>query len=107
MTVNNFGDINMEENPTFELYGNNVDIKRTPEKPPEELEPTPDLLADIYFNAPIVFPRQSMMARGKVVSRKQDVYGNPIIIENANPRKTATIFGLMTSRKICRTSELT
>ena len=39
---------------------------------------------DVYLNVSIVFPRGDKMARGKVVSRKQDVDGNPIGRKNAN-----------------------
>ena len=42
--------MNMEGTPTFKIYGDNDGVKRTPDKPPEELEPTPDLSTDTYLN---------------------------------------------------------
>ena len=64
--------------------GNNSDKVR-PDEPLEDLEPTPDLWSDVNLNASIVFPRGDNMDRGEVVSWKQDVYGNSIVRENANP----------------------
>ena len=49
-TVKYFYDINMEETPKFEIYGDNDGVEGTPDKPPEELETTPDLSKDIYLN---------------------------------------------------------
>ena len=54
--VKDFYDMNMEEKPTFEMYGNNDSVKGTPEKLPEDLEPTPDLLKDVYLNELTVLP---------------------------------------------------
>ena len=67
------------------MYGDNDGVKVTPDKPPEELEPTPDLLTDVYLNASILLSLGEKMARGEVVYRKQYVDGNPIGCENANP----------------------
>ena len=75
----------MKETPKFEMYKNNDGVEGTSDKPSEELEPTPDLSTDVYLNASIVLPQGNNMARGKVVSRKQDVDGKPIGHENANP----------------------
>ena len=83
--VKYFDDINMVETPTFEIYGGNDGVKGTPDKLPEDLEPTPDLWSDVNLNASIVFPRGDNMDRGEVVSWKQDVDGNSIVRENANP----------------------
>ena len=62
--------MNMEETPTFEMYGYNYGVKVTPDEPPEDLEPTPDLSTDAYLNASIVFLGGEKMARGYVVSQK-------------------------------------
>ena len=75
----------MKENPTFEMYHDNDDVKGTPDEPPKELEPTPDLLTEIYLNASIIFPRGYNIDRGGVVPQRHDVNGNPILRENANP----------------------
>ena len=56
--------MNMEETPTFEMYGDNYSVEGTPDKPPEELEPTPYLSVDVYLNASIVFPLGEKMSRG-------------------------------------------
>ena len=77
-TVKDFYDTNIEETPTFEMYGDNDGVEGTPDEPPEELEPTPDLSTDVYFNTSIVLPRRENMSREKVVYRKQDIDGNPI-----------------------------
>ena len=77
--------MNMEETPTFEIYGNNDSVEGTPDGLPEELEPTPNLSTDLYLNSSIVLPQGKNMARGKVVFWKQDVNGNPIGRKNANP----------------------
>ena len=50
-TVKDFDDMNMKETPTFEVYSDNDVVKGTPDKPPEDLEPTPDLSTDLYLNA--------------------------------------------------------
>ena len=47
-TVNDFDDMNMEEAPTFEMYGNNDGVEGTPDKTREELETNPDLSTDVY-----------------------------------------------------------
>ena len=52
-TVKDFDDMNMEETPTFEMYGDNYGVERTPDKIPEDLEPTPNLSKDVYLNASI------------------------------------------------------
>ena len=75
----------MEETPTFEMYGDNYSVEGTPDKPPEELEPTPYLSVDVYLNASIVFPLGEKMSRGGVVSRKLDVDSNLIGRKNSNP----------------------
>ena len=67
------------------MYGDNYGVEGTPDKPPEYLEPTPDLSTELYLNASIVLPRGDKMARGKVVSRKQEVNSNPIGRENTDP----------------------
>jgi hypothetical protein len=48
------------------------------------LEPTPEV-GDNYVSAEILFPRGNQMARGRVVSRKQDVSGQPIGRAHSNP----------------------
>ena len=75
----------MEETPTFIIYGNNDGVKGIPYEPLEELEPTPDLSTEVYLNASIMLPLGYKMDRGKVVSRKRDINGNPIGRKNANP----------------------
>ena len=55
-TFKYFDDMNMEEKPTSEMHGDNDGVKVTPDEPQEELEPTPDLLTDIFLNVLIVFP---------------------------------------------------
>ena len=67
----------LKETPTFEKYEDDI-VEGTPDKPPEELEPTPDLSTYIYLNTSIVFPREGILAQGKVARRKRDVDGNPI-----------------------------
>ena len=74
----------MEETPVFEKYEDD-EVEGTPDEPLEELEPTRDLLPDVYLNASIVLLRGDKLARGKVVRRKRDVNGNPIGRENQNP----------------------
>ena len=69
----------------FEMYSDNDGVEATPDRLPQELEPTPYLLTDLYKNASIVLPLGYKMAWGEVVSRKQDVDGNLIGRENANP----------------------
>ena len=69
----------------FDMYGDNDGTEGTPDEPLKELESTPDLLTDVYLNVSIVLPRGDKMSRGKVVSLKRDVDGNPIGRENANP----------------------
>ena len=71
----------------FEMYDNNDGVGGTPDKLPEELEPTPDLSMDVHLNASIVLPRGENTDRGKVVSWKRDVNGNPIGRENANQKQ--------------------
>ena len=80
-----FDDMNMEETPVFEKYEEGDGAEGTPDAPPQELEPTPDLPTDTYLNASIVLPRGDKLVRGKVVSRKRDVDGNPIGREHQNP----------------------
>ena len=84
-TVKYFDYMNMEETPTFEMYGNNGGVKGTPDKQPEELETTLDLSTDVYLNASIVLSLGERMARGGIVSWKQDVNDNLIGRKNANP----------------------
>ena len=67
------------------MYVDNDGLKVTPDELPAELEPTQDLLTEVYQNALIVLPCENMMARGEVVYRKLDVDVNPIGRENANP----------------------
>ena len=69
----------------FEKYEEGDGAEGTPDAPPQELEPTPDLPTDTYLNASIVLPRGDKLVRGKVVSRKRDVDGNPIGREHQNP----------------------
>ena len=40
------------------MYGDNDGVEGTPDEPPEELEPTPDLSKDVYLNTSIVLPRR-------------------------------------------------
>ena len=63
VVVKDFDDINMEETPTFEMYGHNDVVEVTPDKLPEDLEPTPDFSAYVYLNASIVLPRGDKMDR--------------------------------------------
>ena len=58
--------LNMEEIPMFEKYEDN-EVEGTPDKHLEELEPTLDLLTDVYLNTSIILPRGGKLARGKVV----------------------------------------
>ena len=37
-----FGDMGLEETPTFEKYEDET-VEETPDEPPEEIEPAPDL----------------------------------------------------------------
>ena len=55
-TIKDFDDMNMKVTPTFEMYDYNDGVKGTPEEPPEELKPTPDLSTDVYLNASILLP---------------------------------------------------
>ena len=51
-----FGDMGLEETPTFEKY-EDCSVERTPDEPPEELEPTLDISIYFFLNVSIVFPR--------------------------------------------------
>ena len=77
-------DMNMEETPTFEIYSHNDGVKGTPDEPPEELEPTPDLSTDVYLNASTVLPLGYKMARGKVF------LGNKTLMANQLDARTRT-----------------
>ena len=49
-TVKYVYDMNMEETATFEMSDDNDGVEGTPGEPPEYLEPTPDLLTDVYID---------------------------------------------------------
>ena len=63
---------------SLEMYDDNDGDEGTPDKPTEDLVPTPDLLTYVYLNASMVLPRGDKMVRGKVIYRKRDVDGNPM-----------------------------
>ena len=56
--------MNMEETQTSEMYGDNEGVKGKPDEPPEDLEPNPYLLMDVYVNASIALPRGDNISRG-------------------------------------------
>ena len=72
-----FGEMSLEETPTFENYEDDS-VEGNPDEPPEELEPTPDLSMDVYVNASIALPQGGRLAQGEVIRRKRYVDGNPI-----------------------------
>ena len=55
-----------------------------PEAPEIEIEPTPEV-GDNCVNIEIVLPRGSTEQRGRIISRKGDIDGNPISNANNNP----------------------
>ena len=71
--------------PTFEYY-NNDNQDATPDAPPENLTPTPEI-GDNYLNTELMLPRGGTLARGRVTERKRDHEGNVIGRSNANPTR--------------------
>ena len=68
---------------TYEYY-NDDQQDATPDTPPEQLTPTPEI-GDTYLNMELMLPCGGTLARGQVTERKRDHEGNVIGRSNANP----------------------
>ena len=53
--ANDFGEMGLEETPEFDEYEYDS-VEGTLDEPPEELEPTADLITDVYLNTYIILP---------------------------------------------------
>ena len=69
--------------PTYEYYDDDHQ-DATPNAPPEQLTPTPEI-GDNYLNMELILPRGGTLARGRVTERKRDHEGNVLGRSNANP----------------------
>ena len=68
--------------PTYEYYDDDYQ-EGTPDAPPEQLTPTPEI-GDNYLNMELILPCGGTLARGRVTERKRDHEGNVIGRYNAN-----------------------
>ena len=53
--ANDFREMGLEETPEFDEYEYDS-VEGTLDEPPEELEPTADLITDVYLNTYIILP---------------------------------------------------
>ena len=60
--------------PTYEYYYDDHQ-DGTPDAPPEQLTPTPEI-GENYLNMELILPRSGTLARGRVTERKRDPKGN-------------------------------
>ena len=81
---NDFGEMGLEDTPTFDKYEDDS-VEGMPNEYPEELEPIPYMSTGFYLNTYVILPQGDRINRGKVVRSKSDVDGNTIVRENQNP----------------------
>ena len=70
--------MDLQETPAFDKYEYDS-VEGMLDKPPEELEATPDLSTDVYL-----FTQGGRLVQGNFFRRKIDVNGNPIFRKNKN-----------------------
>ncbi len=77
-----FASLKLEGTPTYDPYAD--DHGKSPEPPPEEVEPTPEI-SDKFLKPHIQLQKGNIESKGRVIERVRDSDGNELGREHHNP----------------------